>query len=77
MIRQLTKSQQLWVDNTLDSLNLREKIGSFLLNDMPYLDTLVNTYSACPDSVDMLVKALFGEIPFNCRSPVDTGGWRP
>jgi beta-N-acetylhexosaminidase len=47
----------------------------FLLMDMPYVDTLINSYSPCEDSVDMLVKALFGEIAFTDFSPVEVGGW--
>ena len=46
----------------------------FLLNDMPYLHTLVNTYSPSEGSLTALDKALFGEIPFAGTSPVNPGG---
>lgn len=42
----------------------------YLLQDMPFLDTLVNAYSLHEDTVELTVKALFGEIPFQGSSPV-------
>lgn len=48
----------------------------FLLYDVPYADTLVNMYSDTDDLVEMTVKALYGEIPFNEQSPVKLGGWQ-
>lgn len=42
----------------------------YLLRDMPFLDTLVNAYSLHEDTVELTVKALFGEIPFQGGSPV-------
>jgi beta-N-acetylhexosaminidase len=67
----------IWCSQMLDRLDpIAISMSSpFLLYDMPYIDSLINTYSTCPDSVDMLIKALFGEIPFNDHSPVDVGGW--
>lgn len=44
-----------------------------LLQDMPFLDTLVNVYSLHEDSLQATVRALFGELPFLGRSPVNTG----
>lgn len=44
-----------------------------LLQDMPFLDTLVNVYSLHEDSLQATVRALFGEQPFPGRSPVNTG----
>ena len=46
----------------------------FLLRDMPFLDTLINAYSPGEATVEALVRALFGEIPFAGTSPVDVGG---
>ena len=42
----------------------------FLLNDMPFLDTLVNAYGTSQETMDALNKALFGEIEFPSFSPV-------
>lgn len=42
----------------------------YLLQDIPFLDTLVNAYSLHEDTVELTVKALFGEIPFQGKSPV-------
>lgn len=42
----------------------------YLLRDMPFLDTLVNAYSLHEETVELTVKALFGEIPFQGISPV-------
>ncbi|XHR27413.1 MAG: glycoside hydrolase family 3 protein [Chthoniobacteraceae bacterium] len=46
----------------------------FLLHDMPFLHTLVNTYSPSEGSQTALERALFGEIPFAGTSPVNPGG---
>jgi beta-N-acetylhexosaminidase len=46
----------------------------YLLNEMPFLDTLVNCYSTCEATIDALDKAIFGEAPFSIHSPVDIGG---
>ncbi len=46
----------------------------FLLNDMPFLDTLINTYSSSESTLIALDQTLFAEIPFNSFSPVDVGG---
>lgn len=48
--------------------------GPYLLNDMPYADTLVNAYSSDPSVLEALDKALFGEAGFPGKSPVQTGG---
>jgi beta-N-acetylhexosaminidase len=52
----------------------------YLLYDLPYLDTLVNTYSASPSSMRALDRALFGEINFCEHPPVsaeqEIGTWR-
>lgn len=42
----------------------------FLLNDMPFLETLVNAYGTSTETMDALNKALFGEIDFSRYSPV-------
>lgn len=42
----------------------------YLLQDMPFLDTLVNAYSLHEDTVELTVKALFGEVPFRGSTPV-------
>ncbi|MHA6533113.1 glycoside hydrolase family 3 protein [Paenibacillus sp. BAC0078] len=42
----------------------------YLLQDMPFLDALVNAYSLHEETVELTVKALFGEIPFQGVSPV-------
>ncbi|KAI7264208.1 hypothetical protein KC345_g8914 [Hortaea werneckii] len=42
----------------------------YLLQDMPFLDTLVNAYSLHEDTVELTVKALFGEVPFLGITPV-------
>ena len=50
-------------------------LGSpYLLNDMPYADTLVNAYSSDTSLLEALDKALFGEAGFPGKSPVQTGG---
>lgn len=46
----------------------------FLLQDMPFLKTLVNAYSPSVDTQQALARALWGEIPFSEFSPVDVGG---
>lgn len=48
--------------------------GPYLLNDMPYADTLINAYSADEAVMDALDKALFGEVPFAGRLPVQVSG---
>lgn len=42
----------------------------YLLQDMPFLDTLVNAYSLHEETVEFTVKALFGEVAFQGVSPV-------
>ncbi|MCL6457267.1 MAG: hypothetical protein K6T85_04610 [Gorillibacterium sp.] len=42
----------------------------FLTQDIPFATTLVNAYSASLDTVDRVVRALYGEIPFDGKSPV-------
>ncbi|WP_379157788.1 glycoside hydrolase family 3 protein [Paenibacillus sp. sgz5001063] len=42
----------------------------YLLQDMPFLDALVNAYSLHEETVELTVKALFGEVPFQGQSPV-------
>lgn len=44
----------------------------YLLQDMPFLDALVNAYSLHEETVELTVKALFGEVPFRGVSPVKT-----
>ena len=43
---------------------------TYLTFDNPYLDTLVNAYNPYPSTIEALVRALFGEIPFQGQSPV-------
>ena len=45
----------------------------FLLNDLPFLETLVNAYGTSTETMDALNKALFGEIEFSRYSPVKIG----
>ncbi|WP_223067625.1 glycoside hydrolase family 3 protein [Paenibacillus caui] len=42
----------------------------YLLHDIPFLDTLVNAYSLHEDTLEMMLQAIFGEIPFEGVSPV-------
>lgn len=42
----------------------------YLLQDMPFLDALVNAYSLHEETVELTVKALFGEVPFQGVTPV-------
>ncbi|WP_150272404.1 glycoside hydrolase family 3 protein [Paenibacillus tepidiphilus] len=42
----------------------------YLLRDMPFLDALVNAYSLHEDTMEVLISALFGELPFRGISPV-------
>ena len=44
----------------------------YLLCDYPYMQTLINAYSYNPYTVDVVIKALFGEIPFNGTAPVSS-----
>jgi beta-N-acetylhexosaminidase len=55
--------------NTLDPITVSLNTP-YLLNDLPYLDTLVNAYSVAPASIRALEKVLFGELEFNRNSPV-------
>ena len=58
---------------TLDPVII--SLGSpYLLNDMPYADTLVNAYSSDISVLEALDKALFGEAGFPGKAPVETGG---
>ncbi len=50
-------------------------LGSpYLLNDMPYADTIINAYSAANSVPETLESALFVEAPIVGRCPVDSGG---
>jgi beta-N-acetylhexosaminidase len=63
---------------TLDHPVIISLGNPYLLNDMPYADTLVNAYSSDPSVMEALDKALFGEADFHGKSPVETGGeWVP
>jgi beta-N-acetylhexosaminidase len=66
----------MWTLQNTDTLHpIVVSLGTpFLLRDMPFLDTLVNGYSPGKVSVQALVKALFGELPFVGVSPVEVGG---
>ncbi len=48
----------------------------YLLNDMPYADTMINAYSAHESVLEALDAALFGDAPFpaNLRWPVSETG---
>jgi beta-N-acetylhexosaminidase len=46
----------------------------FLLNDLPFAETLVNAYSGTRESQEAAAKAIFGENEFAGVSPVDVGG---
>ncbi|GAT32629.1 beta-N-acetylhexosaminidase [Terrimicrobium sacchariphilum] len=46
----------------------------YLLQDMPFLKTLVNAYSPSTETQTALARTLWGEIPFSEFSPVDVGG---
>lgn len=54
-------------------------LGSpYLLNDMPWAGTCINAYGSSAFSLEALAAALFGEIPFLGKCPVDAGGeWVP
>jgi beta-N-acetylhexosaminidase len=54
-------------------------LGSpYLLNDMPWAHTCINAYGSSAFSLEALAAALFGEIPFLGKCPVDAGGeWVP
>lgn len=71
----------LWtVQNTetLDHPVIISLGNPYLLNDMPYADTMVNAYSSDPFVMEALDKALFGEADFPGKSPVEIGGeWVP
>ncbi|MGG2990967.1 glycoside hydrolase family 3 N-terminal domain-containing protein [Paenibacillus macerans] len=43
----------------------------YLLKDIPFLDTLVNAYSLHEETIEYTIKAMFGEIPFAGKSPVE------
>jgi beta-N-acetylhexosaminidase len=48
-------------------------LGSpYLLQDMPWAETYINAYSSNLYTVRAIERALFGEIPFQGISPVDT-----
>ncbi|WP_151735552.1 glycoside hydrolase family 3 protein [Paenibacillus tengchongensis] len=42
----------------------------YLLRDIPFLDALINAYSLHEDTMEVLISALFGELPFRGLSPV-------
>jgi beta-N-acetylhexosaminidase len=67
----------LWAIQSVETLQpvFISMITPFLINDVPYADTLVNCYSSGKQTRESLEKALFGEIEFNTHSPVKTGGW--
>ncbi|MDQ0194212.1 glycoside hydrolase family 3 protein [Paenibacillus wynnii] len=46
----------------------------YLLQDIPFLDTLVHAYSLHEETMEFTIKAMFGEIPFEGKSPVRTEG---
>ena len=66
----------LWTVQNTETLDpVIISLGSpYLLNDMPYADTLVNAYSSDPFVMEALDQALFGEAGFPGKSPVETGG---
>lgn len=66
----------LWTQQNTDRLQpVVISLGTpYLLNEMPYADTLVNAYGAAPAALEELVAILYGEQPFRGRSPVETGG---
>ncbi|MDR1537210.1 MAG: glycosyl hydrolase family 3 [Clostridiales bacterium] len=41
------------------------------LQDVPRVKTYINAYTANSDTIEAVIKALFGEIPFKGKSPVD------
>lgn len=65
-------ARALWAMQNADSLDpvYVSMLTPHLLRDVPYADTLIDCYSSDSFTCDMLVKALFGEIPFNRKSPV-------
>ena len=42
----------------------------YFLYDVASAPTYINAYHDCEVSVDALIRAIFGEIPFKGRSPV-------
>ncbi len=64
----------MWTIQGLETMRpIVISLGSpYLLHDMPWMDTYVNAYSRSAHTLRALGRALFGEIPFNGISPVDT-----
>lgn len=68
-------ARAIWAMQNADSLDpvYVSMLTPHLLRDVPYADTLIDCYSTDSFTCDMLVKALFGEIPINLKPPVSMG----
>lgn len=66
----------MWMQQNTNTLSpIIISMGTpYLLHDMPYASTMVNTYGANKSVQQELVSLLYGEIPFTGNSPVDVGG---
>lgn len=66
----------LWTQQNTDTLQpIVISLGTaYLLDDMPYADTLVNAYGPAEAVQEELAALLFGEKPFRGKSPVPPGG---
>lgn len=64
----------LWTIQGLETMQpIIVSLGSpYLLHDMPWADTYINTYSPNSHTLEALERALFGDIPFAGTSPVNT-----
>ena len=66
----------IWTLQNTETLSpIIVSLGSpYLLNDMPFADTMINAYSPAEATVQALGDALFGESHWAGSSPVDVGG---
>lgn len=69
-------SECIWTIQNVETMSpIVISLGTpFLLNDMPFIDTLINTYSPNIESQKATATALFGDIEFSGVSPVNVGG---
>jgi beta-N-acetylhexosaminidase len=65
-------AEVMWTQQIVETVRpITISLGSpFLLEDMPYMDTLINAYSTSLSTMRALDQALFGEIEFSTNSPV-------
>ena len=69
-------AEVMWTQQNVETVQpITVSLGTpFLLEDLPYLDTLINAYSTSLDTMRALDRALFGEIKFTAYSPVEIKG---